>query len=176
MEKITTVLLHVFNRAPFPLLTSPFFSPPLLSLLTLTSPLHLSVWKKCFQVLPWVGVCWPTVVLSRTRCSERPWRRCAYVRPRWGCACHCARCSCPSKVPPRDSAVRGWHHPNAPDGPRYDSAAVWKTQKERHEKPAQVFFFCLHLWPKTALTVDSHSLGDIFLHYHAHTVALCTVV
>lgn len=75
------------------------------------------------MVLPWVSVCWPTTALSRTRCPEHSLRRCAYVRPRWGCACHCAHWSYPLMVPPHGSAVHGWHRPNALDGPRCDFAA-----------------------------------------------------
>lgn len=75
------------------------------------------------QVLPWGSVCWPTAVPSRTRFPDLPLRRCAYVLPRWGCACRCARSSYPWTAPPRGSAARGWHRPSAPDGPRCDFAA-----------------------------------------------------
>ena len=88
----------------------------------------------CSQVLPWGSVCWPTAVPSRTRCSGRSWRRCAYVPPRWGCACPRARWPYPSTAPPRGSAVRGWHRPGAPDGPRYDFAAE-RRDTERDERP-----------------------------------------
>lgn len=104
---------------------------------------HLSM-KTCSQVLPWGSVCWLTAVPSHTRFPVLPSRHCAYVLPRWGCACRCARSSYPWKVPPRGSAARGWHRPSAPDGPRCDFAVervtpmrdkkkktccLWKQQK-----------------------------------------------
>lgn len=90
------------------------------------------------MVLPWGSVCWPTTDLFRTRCPERPWLHCAYVRPRWGCACHCARWSYPSMVPLRGSAARGWHRPNVLDGPQCDFAAGWRD-KMIPVKPAETF-------------------------------------
>lgn len=117
---------------------------------------HLSM-KTCSQVLPWGSVCWPTAVPSRTRFPDRPLRRCAYVLPRWGCACHCARSSYPWMAPPRGSAARGWHRPSAPDGPRCDFA-VERVTPARDEnrlslKAAQIhvnirlflFSFCRYI-------------------------------
>lgn len=108
------------------------------------------------MVLPWGSVCWPTTALSRTRCPERPWRHCAYVRHWWGCACHCARWSYPSTVPPRGSAVRGWHRPNALDGPQYDFAAGWRDKKMKHDKPAEMMSY-LHV-KIVCLTLNTHHI------------------
>lgn len=75
------------------------------------------------RFLPWVSVCWLPAAPSRSLSPGLPWRRCACVRVRWGCACRRGRRSCLWTVPPHGCAARGWRRPGAPDGPRCDSAA-----------------------------------------------------
>lgn len=89
--------------------------------------------KQSRAVLPWASVGW-TAGPSRSPCPALPWRRC--VLP-VDCARRCVRPGW-AKVPPHGCAVRGWHRPTAPNGPRYGSAA--------NDRGMRLIFIICRIW------------------------------